>query len=155
MRTAVPINLTDEERATRSTAARSRTAPAQLVARTIVESTLHTTPRAAAHWSVRSLAKHLGVDKSMAQRVSRAHEIGPHRVRTFKLIRDRRFIEKLAAAPFGKYISIRHRPKATFVRSLRCSTGPRMLGGSTNWMHGIAFLFRRICQKAACLLATR
>ena len=64
-------------------------------ARTIVEVTLHTTPKDATHWSVRSLAKHLGVDKSMVQRVWRAHELAPHRVRTFKLSRDKRFVEKL------------------------------------------------------------
>jgi len=64
-------------------------------ARTIVEVTLHTTPKDATHWSVRSLAKHLGVDKSLVQRVWRAHELAPHRVRTFKLSRDPHFIEKL------------------------------------------------------------
>ena len=156
MRKAVAINLTEEERATLATAARSRTAPARLVARakivlaaaagrtnqeiaatlgiertlvgrwrkrfaaerlagiarerpgrgrkatkrkhwarTIVEVTLHTTPQDATHWSVRLLAKHLGVDKSLVQRVWRAHELAPHRVRTFKLSRDKRFIDKL------------------------------------------------------------
>jgi len=156
MRKAVAINLTDEERATLATAARSRTAPARLVARakivlaaaagrtnqeicatlgiertivgrwrkrfaserlagiarerpgrgrkatkrkhwarTIVEVTLHTTPKDATHWSVRSLAEHLGVSKSLVERVWRAHELAPHRVRTFKLSRDKRFIEKL------------------------------------------------------------
>lgn len=64
-------------------------------ARTIVEVTLHTTPKDATHWSVRSLAKHLGVDKSLVQRVWRTHELAPHRVRTFKLSHDKRFIEKL------------------------------------------------------------
>lgn len=64
-------------------------------ARTIVEVTLHTTPKDATHWSVRSLAKHLGVDKSLVQRVWKAHELAPHRVRTFKLSRDKRFVEKL------------------------------------------------------------
>lgn len=64
-------------------------------ARTIVEVTLHTTPPNATHWSTRSLAAHLRVDKSLVQRVWRAHELAPHRVRTFKLSRDRRFVEKL------------------------------------------------------------
>lgn len=63
--------------------------------RTIVEVTLHTTPKDATHWSVRTLAKHLGVDKSLVQRVWRAHGLAPHRVRTFKLSRDKRFVEKL------------------------------------------------------------
>jgi transposase len=64
-------------------------------ARTIIEVTLHTTPPDATHWSTRTLAKHLGVSKSMVQRVWRTHELAPHRVRTFKLSRDKRFIEKL------------------------------------------------------------
>jgi transposase len=63
--------------------------------RTIVDVTLHTKPKNATHWSVRTLAKHLGIDKSMVHRVWNAHELAPHRVRTFKLSRDKRFIEKL------------------------------------------------------------
>ena len=62
---------------------------------TIVDVTLQTTPKDATHWSVRSLAKHLGIDKSMVQRVWRTHELAPHRVRTFKLSNDKRFVEKL------------------------------------------------------------
>ncbi len=64
-------------------------------ARTIVEVTLHTTPKDATHWSTRSLARHLGIDISMVSRVWRTHELAPHRVRTFKLSRDKRFVEKL------------------------------------------------------------
>jgi len=64
-------------------------------ARTIVEVTLHTTPQNATHWSQRTLATHLGIDKSMVQRVWKEHKLQPHRVRTFKLSRDKRFIEKL------------------------------------------------------------
>jgi len=64
-------------------------------ARTIVDVTLQTTPKNATHWSQRTLAEHLGIDKSMVQRVWKEHKLQPHRVRTFKLSRDRRFIEKL------------------------------------------------------------
>jgi len=64
-------------------------------ARTIVAVTLHTTPKNATHWSQRTLADHLGIDKSLVQRVWKAHRLQPHRVRTFKLSRDRYFIEKL------------------------------------------------------------
>ena len=130
MRRAIAIVLTNEERATLTNWARSRTAPARLVtrarivlaaadgaenqeigatlgvaegtvrtwrrrfaaerlpgieherpgrgrrptkrkhwARTIVEVTLHTTPKNATHWSQRTLADHLGLDKSLVQRV--------------------------------------------------------------------------------------
>jgi transposase len=64
-------------------------------AQTIVRVTLDTTPKDATHWSVRSLAKHLGIDKSMVQRVWKAHNLQPHRVKTFKLSSDPHFIEKL------------------------------------------------------------
>ena len=64
-------------------------------ARTIVEVTLHTTPPNATHWSTRTLAAHLKVDKSMVQRVWKEHNLRPHRVKTFKLSRDPRFVEKL------------------------------------------------------------
>ena len=63
--------------------------------RTIVETTLHTQPKNATHWSTRTLAQHWGIDKSMVQRVWRTHELAPHRTRAFKLSRDQRFIEKL------------------------------------------------------------
>jgi transposase len=64
-------------------------------ARTIVEATLHSLPKNATHWSTRTLATHLGIDKTMVERVWRTHKLQPHRVRTFKLSRDKRFVEKL------------------------------------------------------------
>lgn len=64
-------------------------------ARTIIDTTLHTEPENATHWSTRTLADHLGIDKSMVQRVWKQHNLQPHRVETFKLSNDPRFIEKL------------------------------------------------------------
>ena len=61
----------------------------------IVEATLHTTPPDATHWSVRSMAKVQGVSKSTVQRIWDAHGLQPHRVETFKLSKDKRFVEKL------------------------------------------------------------
>ena len=61
----------------------------------IVEATLHTTPRDATHWSVRSMAKAQGVGKSTVQRIWDAHGLQPHRFETFKLSKDKRFVEKL------------------------------------------------------------
>lgn len=57
--------------------------------------TLHTTPANATHWSQRLLADHLGIDKSMVERVWKQHKLQPHRVKTFKLSRDKQFVEKL------------------------------------------------------------
>lgn len=57
--------------------------------------TLHTTPANATHWSQRTLANHLGIDKSMVERVWKQHKLQPHRLKTFKLSRDKQFVEKL------------------------------------------------------------
>ncbi len=61
----------------------------------IVEATLHTTPKAATHWSTRTLAAVQGVSASTVQRIWDAHGLQPHRTRTFKLSRDPHFVEKL------------------------------------------------------------
>jgi len=64
-------------------------------AKQIVEATLHTRPQAATHWSVRSMAAAQGVSPATVQRIWDAHNLQPHRTRTFKLSRDRQFVEKL------------------------------------------------------------
>ena len=61
----------------------------------LLDTTLHEKPRAATHWSTRTLAKHLGVSKMAIQRVWKAHGLQPHRLETFKLSRDKQFVEKL------------------------------------------------------------
>lgn len=61
----------------------------------IVDATLQTTPKDATHWSTRTMAKAQGVGKSTVQRIWDAHGLQPHRVKTFKLSRDKRFVEKL------------------------------------------------------------
>jgi len=61
----------------------------------IVEATLHTTPLDSTHWSTRTMAKVQGVSRSTIQRIWDAHGLQPHRVKTFKLSTDKRFVEKL------------------------------------------------------------
>ncbi len=61
----------------------------------LVEATLHTKPNDATHWSTRSMAKAQGLSKSSVQRIWDAHGLQPHRVETFKLSRDKQFVEKL------------------------------------------------------------
>jgi transposase len=60
----------------------------------IVEATLHTKPKAATHWSVRSMAKAQGVSPATVQRIWDAHGLEPHRTQSFKLSRDKQFVEK-------------------------------------------------------------
>jgi transposase len=61
----------------------------------IVEATLHTAPKDATHWSTRTMAKAQGVSHSTVARIWDAHGLQPHRVETFKLSKDKRFVEKL------------------------------------------------------------
>jgi len=61
----------------------------------IIEATLHTHPPAATHWSVRSMAKAQAISPATVQRIWDANGLQPHRVKTFKLSRDKRFVEKL------------------------------------------------------------
>src|SRR4030043_335850 len=61
----------------------------------IVEATLHTKPKDSTHWSTRTMAKAQGVSHATVQRIWNAHGLQPHRVKTFKLSKDKRFEEKL------------------------------------------------------------
>lgn len=64
-------------------------------AKRIVETTLHETPPNATHWSIRTLAKHLGICPNLVHRVWRVHNLKPHLLETFKLSRDPKFVDKL------------------------------------------------------------
>ncbi len=61
----------------------------------VVEATLHTKPAQATHWSTRSMAKSQGLSEATIRRIWKQHNLKPHLVKTFKLSRDKRFIEKL------------------------------------------------------------
>jgi transposase len=61
----------------------------------VVDATLQTKPKGMTHWSCRLMAKSQGLSKSTVSKIWRSHNLKPHRVKTFKLSRDRRFLEKL------------------------------------------------------------
>jgi transposase len=63
--------------------------------REVVERTLQEKPSCATQWSTRGLAKVVGLSPASVQRIWKAYGLKPHRVRTFKLSRDPRFVEKL------------------------------------------------------------
>lgn len=65
------------------------------VVRMIIERTTQTKPRNATHWSVRTLAAELGVSPSMVYRAWKASGLKPHLTKTFKLSKDKQFIEKM------------------------------------------------------------
>jgi transposase len=58
----------------------------------------------AAHWSVRSLAKRVGISKSAVNNILRERGIKPHPVETFQFSSDERFKEKLKDAA-GLYMN--------------------------------------------------
>ena len=58
----------------------------------VVHMTLHQKPPNETHWSVRSLAKAIGVSYSSVQRIWHAHGLKPHLVNTFKVSRDKNFV---------------------------------------------------------------
>jgi len=61
----------------------------------IIERTTQSKPSNATHWSVRTLADTLGIDKSMVHRVWQAGGLKPHLAKTFKVSRDKQFVEKV------------------------------------------------------------
>lgn len=61
----------------------------------IVNATLQTKPPDATHWSTRSMAEAQGVSNATVQRIWKEHNIKPHLTKTFKLSRDKNFLEKL------------------------------------------------------------
>ncbi len=61
----------------------------------VVDATLQTKPKGMTHWSCRVMADSQGISKSTVSNIWRSHNIRPHRVKSFKLSRDPRFLEKL------------------------------------------------------------
>lgn len=79
----------DAPRSGRKATKRERVAPL------IIETTTQTKPSNATHWSIRRLADTLGIDKAMVHRVWQASGLKPHLAKTFKVSRDKKFVEKV------------------------------------------------------------
>src|SRR5271163_5016629 len=52
-------------------------------------------PGEVTHWTAQMMAKQVGISVSSVQRIWHTHGLQPHRVRQFKLSRDRQFVDKL------------------------------------------------------------
>jgi transposase len=72
--------------------------------RAVVEATLHAKPPGQTHWSTREMAKAQGISRMAVQRIWNQHNLQPHCVETFKLSRDKHFVEKLRDV-VGLYLS--------------------------------------------------
>ncbi|MBL0208663.1 MAG: IS630 family transposase [Propionivibrio sp.] len=69
--------------------------PAKVDVARLVELTTQTKPKAATHWSTRTMGAELGVSAASVSRHWRANGLKPHVVRGFKVSRDSQFVEKL------------------------------------------------------------
>ena len=74
---------------------RSRRVLTPELQRKILDTTLQTRPPDATPWSVRTMARHLGVTRTLVHGVWQRFDVQPHRVETFKLSNDPRFEEKV------------------------------------------------------------
>src|SRR3974390_1165723 len=70
----------------------------------VVELTLGPPPGEATHWTGRMIAKAAGVSLRSVQRILEAHQLAPHRIRTFKLSTDPKFAEKFTDL-VGPYVA--------------------------------------------------
>jgi transposase len=61
----------------------------------VVHMTLNERPPGGTHWSLRKLAKAVGLSPSSVQRIWAAHGLKPHLTKTFKLSNDPQFSEKV------------------------------------------------------------
>ena len=68
--------------------------PASTVAK-IIDLVTGPPPGETTHWTGRMLARAAGVSLRSVQRILEAHQLAPHRIRTFKLSNDPKFAEKL------------------------------------------------------------
>lgn len=67
----------------------------QIVIDRIIAFTNAEPPHEATHWTASAMAKAVGVSVSSVQRIWRAHQLRPHRFRSFKLSNDPAFAEKV------------------------------------------------------------
>jgi transposase len=63
--------------------------------RKIVETVCKKPKKGLSRWSIRTLARHLSIDKGIVHRVLQEHDLHPHRLRTFNFSPDPLFEEKL------------------------------------------------------------
>jgi transposase len=70
----------------------------------LVELTTQSKPKVATHWSTRTMGAELGISAASVSRHWRANGLKPHLVRSFKVSRDPKFVEKLEDI-VGLYLS--------------------------------------------------
>ncbi len=61
----------------------------------MTETVMTSAPKAATHWTSRSLASKFHIGRSSVQRILAQHDLQPHPTRTFKFSKDPHFVSKL------------------------------------------------------------
>jgi transposase len=61
----------------------------------VIQATLHSQPPGKTHWSTRDMAQAQDLSRMAVQRIWKQHNLQPHRIKTFKLSRDKNFVAKL------------------------------------------------------------
>ena len=70
----------------------------------IIHKTTQEKPKAATHWSTRTMAAEVGISEATVRRIWHANGLKPHLVKTFKVSNDPQFAEKLEAI-VGLYLN--------------------------------------------------
>ncbi len=70
----------------------------------VIERTLHSKPKDATHWSIRTMAAEVGLSHTTIRRIWNAFGLQPHRSETFKLSTDPLFVDKVQDI-VGLYLS--------------------------------------------------
>ena len=70
----------------------------------LVRKTTQSKPANATHWSTRTMATEMGVSEATVRRIWHANGLKPHRLKTFKVSKDKHFAEKLEAI-VGLYLN--------------------------------------------------
>src|ERR1051325_6107546 len=109
----------------KQTRKRSRRVRTPELEKRILDTTLQTRPPDATHWSVRTLARHLGVTRTVVHEVWQKYDVQPHRVERFKLSNDPNFEEKVRDI-VGLYLN--HPIELWFYVSMRRAKSRRWIG---------------------------
>ncbi len=70
----------------------------------VIRLTQEPPPHAATHWTLRAMAKKVGLAASTVRSIWKSHGLAPHRWRQFKLSNDPEFVKKLNDV-VGLYVS--------------------------------------------------
>jgi transposase len=74
----------------------------------VVEKTVKERPVNATHWSVRTMAKEMGISHTSVQRIWAEHDLKPHLVKSFKVSTDPNFVVKFEDI-IGLYLDLPER----------------------------------------------